>query len=68
MQQRFSDHPRLYSGPCFAPRQPAPVTAGASERVAFFCGAAFMWLAFPITLAATFFFVRRIRAKGLQTA
>lgn len=66
MQRRFSDFPSLYSGPYFEPVLPGVEPAPASERVAYWCGAALMWMAFPITLAATFYFVRRVRKLGVQ--
>lgn len=32
------------------------------------CGAVFMWLSFPLTLAAAFYFLRRVRKLGLLDA
>lgn len=65
MQRRFEKHPGLYSGPYFEPLRPAPQAASTSERVAFGCGAALMWLAFPLTfLTALLYFVGN-RVRGL---
>jgi hypothetical protein len=65
MQRRYSDSPHLYSGPYFEPVLPPVEPAPVSERVAYWCGAAFMWLLLPLTLAATFYFFRRVRKQGL---
>jgi glutathione S-transferase len=65
MQHRFENHPGLYSGPYFEPLLPAPETAGTSERIAFGCGAALMWLAFPLTLLTALFYFVCNRLRGL---
>ncbi len=61
MQQRFSGHRNLYSGPFFEPTLPAREGAPVTERLAFACGAGLMWLGFPVALATTIFYVRRVR-------
>ena len=66
MQSRFADYDHLYSAPCFEPRLPEIDRANPLERTFYWSGAALMWLGLPITLATTFYFVRRVRKKGLQ--
>jgi glutathione S-transferase len=66
MQSRFSDYPRLYSAPHFAPELPEIEPAPALERLSYWCGAALMWIALPITLPTVLYYVRRVRKKGLQ--
>lgn len=38
----------------------------AAERLCYWCGAALMWIALPITLPTTLYLARRIRKRGLQ--
>jgi glutathione S-transferase len=66
MQRRFSDYPHLYSATCFDPAFPPIEPAPIAERVAYWCGAASMWISLPITLATALYFVRRVRKLGLQ--
>ena len=65
MHARFDGYPHLYTGPSFAPEQPPVAPAPLSERVAYWCGSALMWLGLPVTLPLVLYFVRRVRAKGL---
>lgn len=66
MQARFASYPHLYSGPHFEPRSPAPECAPAVERAAYWAGTALVWIAWPLSLAATLFFARRVGKKGLR--
>jgi glutathione S-transferase len=61
MQVRFSDYPHLYSGVYFEPRSAAPSRSTRLEQAAFWLGATFMFLAFPITIPLVFFFVSRVQ-------
>jgi hypothetical protein len=65
MQRRYSDYPHLYSAQDFATKLPAIATASAVERLFYWSGAALMWVAFPLSLATVFYFVSRIRRRGL---
>ena len=64
MRQRFSAYEHFYGARDFDPAVPAPAESSHSERVAFWLGAATMWLALPVTIPLVFFFVGRIRRKG----
>ena len=64
MQRRFSHYDHLYGATDFEPRLQPPPTSGMTERIAFWLGAALMWLAFPITLPLVVFFVSRVRKSG----
>ncbi len=66
MQRRFADYSHLHSAGDFDAAGRSIDPASAAERVCFWAGAALMWLAFPITVPLVFFFVTRIRRKGLQ--
>lgn len=65
MQRRFAHHDHLYTARSFEPLCPAIARSTALERAAFWLGAVTMWLAWPITLPTTLFFVRQVRKKGL---
>jgi glutathione S-transferase len=66
MQSRFADYPHLYSAAYFLPALPEVEPAPFLERFFYWCGAALMWIALPITLPLALYFVRRVRRKGLQ--
>ncbi|MEM9177591.1 MAG: hypothetical protein AAGC67_20435 [Myxococcota bacterium] len=66
MQVRFGDYAHLYSARDYAPELPAPKTTTATERLAFWLGAATMWLAFPITLPLVLFYVARVRKRNAR--
>jgi hypothetical protein len=63
MQLRFCDYPHLYTAAQFGLKDPD--IAPAPERVFYWMGAAFMWIAFPITLPTALYLARRVRKKGL---
>ena len=65
MQRRFSGYPHLYSARRFEPTLPEIERATAFERFFYWCGAASMWIAFPITLPIVFYFAWRVRKRGL---
>ncbi len=65
MQERFRDHPRLYSAPWFEPRLPEIEPARALERCFYWAGAVAMWIALPISLLAVVYYATRVRKKGL---
>ncbi|MBW2389111.1 MAG: hypothetical protein JRG89_11825 [Deltaproteobacteria bacterium] len=66
MQRRFSEYTHLYSASHFAPDLPEVEPAPTPERILYWCGAALMWLALPITLPTVLYFARLVRQKGLQ--
>ena len=66
MQERFTDYPHLYSGVYFEPRRPAPARNGTADRIAFWSGAACMFLLWPITLPLVLLLAWRVRR--LRTA
>jgi len=66
MQRRFSDYTHLYTAQDFEPRFPEIERATPLERFFYWSGAAFMWVAFPITVAAALFLAQRLRKKGLM--
>jgi len=66
MQSRFSGYAHLHSGLYFEPHLPAPQRSPGYERPFYWLGCALMWLAFPLTLAATLYLVRRVEKKGLR--
>jgi hypothetical protein len=66
MQRRFSSYEHLYTGPHFEPHLPAIERCPLYERPFFWLGCALMWLAFPLTLLTSLYFVRRVRRRGLQ--
>ncbi len=61
MQRRFSSYSHLYTGPHFEPQLAAIERSPVYERPFYFLGCALMWLAFPITLLTTLYFVLRVR-------
>jgi hypothetical protein len=65
MQRRFSDYTHLYSAQDFEPTLPSIATAPAIERCFYWCGAALMWIALPVTLPTTLYFSWRVRKKGV---
>lgn len=65
MQDRFEEYAHLYTGSCFEPPLPAIERSPFYERFFYWLGCGAMWLAFPISFAATLYLVRRVRAKGL---
>jgi hypothetical protein len=65
MQRRSAGYDHLYSAQHFEPRQPEIASAAPLERLAFWIGAAAMWLAIPVTLPAALYLMRRVRKKGL---
>ena len=65
MQGRYHDYPHLYSGPYFAPKLAAVTPAPILERVAYWLGAALVWIALPLTLPAALYLSRRVRKLGL---
>ena len=65
MQRHFSDYIHLYSARDFEPKLPEIEPAPALERFLYGSGAAFMWIAFPITLPTVLYHARRVRKKGL---
>jgi hypothetical protein len=67
MQRRFSSYAHLYTGRDFEPHLPAIERSPVAERPAYWLGCALMWIAFPITLLTTVYFVRRVRRKGLHS-
>jgi len=66
MQRRFSDYTHLHTARDFEPKLPKIESAPGLERFFYWSGAAFMWIAFPITLPAALYFARRVRKKGLR--
>jgi glutathione S-transferase len=66
MQARFAQYDHLYSGPYFEPRAPGPRRAPHIERLFYWLGCVLVWGALPLSLAATFFFVRRVNQKQLR--
>jgi hypothetical protein len=65
MQERFSNHPNLYSGPFFEPNLPTRESAPISEQLLYGCGTVLIWMSFPISLAIAIYFLRRVRKLGL---
>ncbi len=65
MQQRFDTYDHLYTATVFEPRcapiRPAPL----AERLAYWLGAATMWLALPITTPLALYFASRVRRTGM---
>ena len=68
MQARFEGYTHFYTATVFEPGQPEVVKSTPAERVAYWTGTILVWLAWPLSLAATVWFVWRVRAKGLQRA
>ena len=68
MQRRFSSYGHLYTGSYFEPPLPEIEPSPAHERAFYWLGCTLIWLAFPISLLTTMYFVRRIRKIGLQRA
>jgi glutathione S-transferase len=66
MQSRLATYPRLYSAAHFDPKQPASAIARPFEQFLFWCGAATFILALPVSVAATFYYMRRVRHNGMQ--
>ncbi len=66
MQARFAEYAHLYTGSCFEPHLPEIERSPVYERPLYWLGCGVMWLAFPISLAVSLYFVRRVRVKGLQ--
>ena len=54
MQQRFGGYQHFYTGPRLEPGLPELGPAPFAERFFYWCGAALMWIAFPITLPLVF--------------
>ena len=65
MQGRFAAYPHLYSATDFDPRQPAIAQSTPLERLVYWCGAAFMWIAAPLTVPLALYYAQRIRRLGL---
>ena len=65
MQQRLDAYRHLYTATTLDPRRPAIEPASLLDRLAFWSGAATMWLGLPITLPATLFLAWRVRKRGL---
>ena len=63
MHTRFAGYDHLYSAQDYAPKRPAARVSTGSEQLAFWLGAATMWLAFPITIPVVLFYVIRTRKK-----
>ncbi len=66
MQRRCAGYTHLYSARSFEPKLPEIESAPLHERVAFWLGAATMWIALPITLPMVLFFVRRVRRMRVR--
>jgi hypothetical protein len=68
MQGLTVDYEHLYSATLFDPKGQGVSRASSLERTAFWCGAASMWLAFPVTLAAVLYFAARVQAERARAA
>lgn len=66
MQERFADYSHLYSGVYFEPRSPAPIRSSRLEQTAFWLGAVFMVISFPITIPLILFFAIRTPRSPLD--
>ena len=65
MQKRFAGYEHLYSGMYFDPRCAAPPSTTMLERLAFWLGAGFTWVAAPITIPLARYYTRRVRKRGM---
>ncbi len=65
MQQHFATYDHLYTARVFEPACREIASASPAERCAYWAGAAFMWLAWPVTIPLVLFFVRRVRRTGM---
>ena len=60
MQERFNDHPHLYSGAYFEPALPQPRPANFAQRFSFYIGLLTLFALFPLTLALVFLLMKRV--------
>ncbi len=60
MQERFKDHPHLYSGAYFQPALPQPEAANFAQRFIFYIGLLTLFALFPLTLVLVFLLMKRV--------
>ena len=60
MQERFKDHPHLYSGAYFQPALPQPEAANFAQRFIFYIGLLTLFALFPLTLVLVFVLMKRV--------
>jgi hypothetical protein len=65
MQERFRDYEHLYSGVYFEPRTAPPHPATVLDRLAYWLGAAFIWIAAPVTIPLAGYYQKRVRRRGM---
>ena len=65
MQERFAGYEHLYSGVHFEPRSAAPRPATILDRLAFWLGSGFMWVAAPVTFPLASYYTKLVRRKGM---
>lgn len=66
MQSRFSEYAHLYTARDFEPRVPAMQQSSAIDRIFYWSGAAFMWIALPLTLPTMAYMAWRVSKKRLR--
>lgn len=65
MQERFAGYEHLYSGAYFGSRSAPPLPALFLDRLAYWLGAASMWIAAPVTIPLARYYQKRVRTRGL---